>query len=113
MTFLDLVAGDHVFLDANTLVYHFGPHPTFGAACNGLLYRIENQEPVAFTSTYVHVIRISPVLIAAAAAVSQRNGLLCSDALIVSIMEASGLTKLASADTDFDRVPGLTPYAPT
>ena len=32
MTFADLVAGDHVFLDANTLVYHFGPHPALGAA---------------------------------------------------------------------------------
>jgi len=59
------------------------------------------------------VLSIAPVLIAAAAAVSQRNGLLCSDALIVSIMEASGLAKLASADTDFDGVPGLTRYAPT
>jgi hypothetical protein len=32
-----LTAGDSVFLDANTLVYHFGLHPNFGAACNELL----------------------------------------------------------------------------
>jgi hypothetical protein len=33
MTFADLATGDSVFLDANTLIYHFGPHPTFGTAC--------------------------------------------------------------------------------
>ena len=29
MTFADLGSGARVFLDANTLVYHFGPHPLF------------------------------------------------------------------------------------
>ena len=53
MTFADLVAGDHVFLDANTLVYHFGPHPTLGAACNQLVQRIENRELSGSTSTHV------------------------------------------------------------
>jgi predicted nucleic acid-binding protein len=33
--------------------------------------------------------------------------------LIVAIMQANGLSKLASNDADFDRVPGLTRYAPT
>ena len=28
MTFADLLRGDSVFLDANTLVYHFEPHPS-------------------------------------------------------------------------------------
>lgn len=53
MTFADLVANNHVFLDANTLVYHFGPHPKFGPACNGLIKRIENQELRGITSTHV------------------------------------------------------------
>jgi hypothetical protein len=44
MIFADLVAGDVVFVDANTLVYHFGPHAAFGAACQQLVQRIENQE---------------------------------------------------------------------
>ena len=43
MIFADLVAGDAVFLDANTLIYHFGPHPSFGPACNQLVQRIENK----------------------------------------------------------------------
>jgi predicted nucleic acid-binding protein len=53
MIFTDLAAGDSIFLDANTLVYHFGPHPLFGPACNQLVQRIENQEILGFTSTPV------------------------------------------------------------
>jgi hypothetical protein len=30
MTFAHLQAGDSVFVDANTLVYHFSAHATFG-----------------------------------------------------------------------------------
>lgn len=44
MTFADLAAGYSVFLDANVLIYHFGPHPTFGPACNRLIERVQNQE---------------------------------------------------------------------
>src|SRR5262249_22005350 len=39
-------------------------------------------------------------------------GLLSSDALIVTVMQRHGLSHLASNDADFDRVPGLTRYAP-
>ena len=46
-----------------------------------------------------------------AAAVTQQTGLLHNDAMIVAIMRLHGLTNLASADVDFDRVPGLTRYA--
>lgn len=53
MTFADLVAGDALFVDANTLVYHFQPHPVFGPPCSQLLQRIENQELAGFTSTHV------------------------------------------------------------
>ncbi|MGH7170092.1 MAG: PIN domain-containing protein [Gemmataceae bacterium] len=38
--------------------------------------------------------------------------MLHNDALIVAVMQANGLTNLASEDDDFDRVPGLTRYAP-
>ena len=43
---------------------------------------------------------------------SQQFGLLIIDAVTVTLMQANGLTRLASGDTDFDRVPGLTRYAP-
>ncbi|MCY2993431.1 MAG: PIN domain-containing protein [Planctomycetota bacterium] len=38
--------------------------------------------------------------------------LLSGDALIVAVMHAHGLTRLASHDADFDRVSWLTRYAP-
>jgi len=44
--------------------------------------------------------------------VTRQFGQLSSDALIVAIMQANGLTNLASLDADFDRVPGMTRYAP-
>lgn len=167
MAFLfgQLKPGDSVFVDANTLVYHFGLHPGFGAACNQLLFRIEQQDLLGYTSTHVlselaHrlmmveasalpgwsankiklrlrqnpaalasltqfrtaietvlqsriiVLSIAPALVASAAVVSQQHGLLSNDALIVAVMQSSGLANLASSDTDFDRVPGITRYAP-
>lgn len=51
-------------------------------------------------------------MLATAAALSQRIGLLTNDALIVAAMQGQALSKIASNDTDFDRVPGLTRYAP-
>jgi predicted nucleic acid-binding protein len=60
----------------------------------------------------IQVLTILPDWIAVAAGLSQQFGLLSNDALIVVVMQAHGLTKLASHDADFDRVPGLTRYAP-
>jgi predicted nucleic acid-binding protein len=165
MTFDDLVAGDRVFVDANTLTYHYQPHPTWGSACTQLLQRIKNQELAGFTSTHVlaelahrlmtleantlfgwpvpgignrlrthptevqkltlfrrdiewlvqsniQILIVTPPLLATAAALCQQIGLLTNDGLIVAVMQTNGLTKLASNDADFDRVPGLTRYAP-
>jgi predicted nucleic acid-binding protein len=47
-----------------------------------------------------------------AADFSRLYGLLTNDALIVAVMQDHGLTHLASYDPDFDRVPGITRYAP-
>jgi len=164
MIFADLPLGASVFLDANTLVYHFGPHPVFGPACNQLLQRVENGDLTGYTSTPVlselahrlmtfeasllfgwpskvverlkqnpaavgqlsrfrqavakvpqlgvRILTIPETLVEAAAAVSQQTGLLSNDALIVAVMQANGLTNLASHDADFDRVPGITRYGP-
>ena len=43
---------------------------------------------------------------------SRQMGLLSNDALIVAVMQANGLSKLASSDQDFDRIPWLTRYEP-
>lgn len=53
MTFTDLVAGDTVFVDANTFVYHFAPHAVLGPPCSQLLQRIENQELTGLTSLHL------------------------------------------------------------
>ena len=165
MTCADLVAGDAVFVDANTLTYHFQPHPVWGSACTDLLQRIENQELFGYTSSHVlseashrlmtieanlvfgwqfsgignrlrthpdevrkltafrhaideilqgrlQILISSPSVLAAGAALCQHIGLLTNDGLVVALMQSNGLTKLASNDADFDRVPGLTRYAP-
>jgi predicted nucleic acid-binding protein len=165
MNFANLTAGDAVFVDANTLTYHFEPHARWGPACTQLLQRIENQQLAGYTSAPVigevshrlmtieghrllvwpipgignrlrtnpaevrklglfrtavenllhgrlHVLTVTPAHLAAGVALSQQIGLLTNDALIVAVMQAHGLTKLASNDADFDRVPGITRYAP-
>jgi predicted nucleic acid-binding protein len=60
----------------------------------------------------VQILPVDSALVAAAASVSRQTGWLSNDALMVALMQAHGLTKLASHDADFDRVPGLTRYAP-
>lgn len=41
-----------------------------------------------------------------------QHGLLSGDALLVAMMQANGVTHLASNDADFDRVPGITRFGP-
>jgi predicted nucleic acid-binding protein len=60
----------------------------------------------------IRILTVDAAWLDAATAVSQQTGLLHNDALVVAAMDAHGLTQLASADPDFDRVPGLTRYAP-
>jgi predicted nucleic acid-binding protein len=60
----------------------------------------------------LQVLPIPPNVLAAAVALSQQIGLLTNDALIVALMQANGLAAIASSDTDFDRVQGLTRYGP-
>jgi predicted nucleic acid-binding protein len=60
----------------------------------------------------VTVLPIAPQLVSLAAATCRQTGLLYGDALVVAVMRDQGLTALASLDADFDRVPGLTRYAP-
>jgi predicted nucleic acid-binding protein len=77
------------------------------------------QQFTQFRTALEHVVQsrlvvlpASAALLVAAAGFCQHPGLLITDALSVALMQAHGLTKLASDDTDFDRVPGLTRYAP-
>jgi predicted nucleic acid-binding protein len=60
----------------------------------------------------LQVLTVTPAMFPAAAILCQQVGLLINDGLIVTVMHHHGLTRLASNDADFDRVPGLTRYAP-
>lgn len=52
MTFAAIPAGVTVFLDANSLVYHFANDPKYGAACTGLLKRVEQGQLHGVTSAH-------------------------------------------------------------
>jgi len=60
----------------------------------------------------IRILTIPETFIEAAAMLSRQTGLLSNDALIVALMRVHGLTKIASEDAEFDRVPGITRYAP-
>lgn len=61
----------------------------------------------------VRILSIDPSWLDLAAEASQRTGLLHNDALIIAAMRIHGLANLASVDSDFDRVPGITRYGPS
>jgi predicted nucleic acid-binding protein len=61
----------------------------------------------------IQVLPLIHLEVEAATQLSHQYELLTGDALIVAVMRRHGLTNLASADDDFDRVPGITRYAPT
>jgi len=58
------------------------------------------------------VLTIPVPLVAAGTVLSRQMGLLSNDALIVAVMQANGLSTLASSDQDFDRIPWLMRYEP-
>jgi predicted nucleic acid-binding protein len=165
MKFIDLAAGDTVFVDANPLIDHVAANPTTGASCQALMGRIARRELVAVTTTHIiaemahrlmtievcavfgwpykgiaarlashpaevrklnvfrqaiddiavigiQVLDVLPVHMTLAAGVIQKHGLLYNDALAVALMQTHGIVNLASNDADFDRVPGITRFAP-
>jgi predicted nucleic acid-binding protein len=60
----------------------------------------------------IQAVTITSPLVEAATLVSQQHELLMGDSLVVAVMQAHGLTHLASNDADFDRIPWLKRYEP-
>jgi predicted nucleic acid-binding protein len=60
----------------------------------------------------INVLQVTEHLLRQATDASRQYELLTGDALIIAVMRQHGLTNLASHDADFDRVPGVTRYAP-
>jgi predicted nucleic acid-binding protein len=73
---------------------------------------IFQQAITSLPQLHIHVLPMTQPLLEAATLVSKQLELLTGDALVVAVMQAHSLTHLASNDADFDRVPGLTRYAP-
>ncbi len=60
----------------------------------------------------IRILTIPETFVETAASLSRQTGLLSDDALILAVMRHHGLAKIASEDADFDRLPGITRYAP-
>lgn len=73
------------------------------------LFRSAAQDVV---KSQIQMLTITPNTIVRAAELCQQHGLLTNDVVILAVMEAYGLSRLASSDADFDRVPGVVRYAP-
>jgi predicted nucleic acid-binding protein len=59
------------------------------------------------------IFALTPEIVRLSAEVRKTEGLLTNDSLVVACMRAQGLTKVATANGDFDRVSGITVYKPT
>src|SRR5262245_28127215 len=60
----------------------------------------------------IQILQVAPGTLAPAVVLCQQHGLLTNDGLILATLQSHGLTKVASHDADFDRVSGITRYAP-
>jgi predicted nucleic acid-binding protein len=89
------------------LAYHLQRHPEELKALTRFGQAVEE---VPGFGVQVHAVDASHVFVAAR--LSQQHGLLSGDALVAALMQAHGMTNLASGDTDFDRVPWINRFAP-
>lgn len=64
------------------------------------------------TRSNIQILLITPSLLVDAVAICQQFGLLTNDGLVLAVMQANGITKVASNDADFDRAPGVIRFSP-
>jgi predicted nucleic acid-binding protein len=127
MIFADIPNGTDVFVDANIFVYACAPDPQFGPPSVQLLERIEHNELRGFTSTHIlsdvaHrlmsleacavFVGLSRELLNDSSGARPKSNNSAATTLVVALMNAHGLSQLASHDADFDRVPGITRFYP-
>jgi predicted nucleic acid-binding protein len=82
-------------------------HPSEVQQCKSHRRAIDELAALPLT-----ILPVTGSLVSRGADLSIQFGLLTNDALIVAVMQDNGLNALASLDADFDRVPGITRYAP-
>ncbi len=74
--------------------------------------RLYQQATAKVGQLSIQILPVTEQLVLHATNFSERFELLTGDALIVAAMRQQGLTNLASEDADFDRVAGISRYAP-
>jgi predicted nucleic acid-binding protein len=62
---------------------------------------------------HLTILPLTLEILQASAEVRKSEGLLTNDSFVVAFMREQGLTQLATANGDFDRVAGITIYKPT
>ena len=114
----------HVIAEVSHRLMTIEAHKLFGWQIPGIGNRLRtNSAEVRKLSLFrtsvekllqgrLQVLPVTAALLAAGVALCQQLGLLTNDGLIVAVMQANGLSKIASNDTDFDGLPGITRYAP-
>jgi predicted nucleic acid-binding protein len=71
-----------------------------------------NEEMGEILQMNLTILSLTPEVLSLSAAERTNHGLLTNDSLVVSLMRANGLTRLATADSDFERIPDLEVYTP-
>jgi predicted nucleic acid-binding protein len=96
----------------------------FGWSMTGIAHRLERHpSEVQNLARYrqalddisqlgMQIVPVTGSFVSIGADWSRQYGLLCNDALIITVMRDQRLQHLASHDADFDRVPGIVRYAP-
>ena len=114
----------HVFNDIAYRLLTLEACQLFGWPYAGIGQRLrrhsaEIQKLVKSLQALDEIVRIGIQVLPVAAAdillagdLSRLHGLLSGDALLLAMMQKSGLTQLASNDADFDRVPGIIRFGP-
>ena len=82
-------------------------HPTEVQKLRRFRQAIDEVPPLG-----IEVLPLERHIPAMGATLSQLHGLLTNDALTVATMQDQAIFHIASHDTDFDRVPGITRYRP-
>jgi predicted nucleic acid-binding protein len=114
----------HVLGDVAHRLMTYEAADMYGWPMTGIAYRLQRHPAELGSLTRfrqaveevpnfgVQVLPVGLSHVISAAALSQQYGLLSGDALATAIMQANGLTNLASNDSDFDRVPWITRFGP-
>jgi predicted nucleic acid-binding protein len=118
------VTSSHVLSDVAHRLMTLEACKVFGWTMTGIASRLKHH-PAQIQALVRHCLALDEInligvqgfpvqasQVSLAADVSRQFGLLSSDALVLVVMRDNRQTLLASHDSDFDRVPGITRYAP-